>query len=182
MADLDIEICKRFKEARREKGLSQSFLASQAGCKQSALSAFENGDSTKISDSTANKLAEILGVSLKREEKAKAFVPAVVPGITVRGFCPDMNCPSNIPYIVGDRLFFRSIRAKASPDGGKRCACCGEVLELCCPACGSPLNDGACCGCCGTPYVNTVMPAGSDLSKWVSERRAELMQLSSLGF
>ena len=100
MANLDAEICRRFKEARKEKGLSQSLLSSQVGCKQSALSAFENGDSTKLSDATVAKLADKLGVSLEREEKkivGEGVAGIVLPGMDVYRFCPDASCPSNVP-------------------------------------------------------------------------------------
>ncbi len=180
MADLDIEICRRFKTARKEKGLSQSLLAGQVGCKQSALSAFENGDSTKLSDAIVGKLSEKLGVSLKVEPKKEFTAPVIVPGVVVRGFCPDANCSSNVPYMVGDKLLFKPLRAKASPGGGARCACCGEVLELRCPVCGAPLNEGACCGTCGSPYISVDFPEGVDLAEWSAKRRTELLQMSSL--
>ena len=181
MTNLDAEICRRFKEARKGKGLSQSSLAVEVGCKQSAISAFENGDATKLSDATVKKISEVLGVSLeapKREEKAPQ--PVAVPGMMVRGYCPDPNCPSNVPYVVGDRLFFKTLRDKASPNGGTRCACCGEVLEMRCPACGAPLNDGAGCGVCGASYVSITLPSGIDAAAWSAARRSELLQLSTL--
>jgi len=180
MVNLDTEICRRFKEARKEKGLSQSLLSSQVGCKQSALSAFENGDSTKLSDATVAKLADKLGVSLERDEKKIVDEDAagiVLPGMEVHGFCPDAACPSNVPYVVGEKLFFKPLRRICSPAGGKRCACCGEVLETRCPACGAVLNEGACCGVCGVPYVAATSPAGVDAAVWASARRVELSQL-----
>ena len=181
MANLDLEICLRFKEARKEKGLSQSLLASQVGCKQSALSAFENGDSTKLGDAIVKKLADTLGVSLESAPKKEDDSPVqiAVPGMTVRGFCPDANCPSNVPYVVGDRLYFRTLRDKASPNGGPRCACCGEVLETRCPACGAPLNEGACCGVCGSKYVTAALPTGINAVEWAASRRGLILQLSS---
>ena len=180
MTNLDTEICRRFKEARKAKGLSQSSLAVEVGCKQSTISAFENGDATKLSDVTVKKISEVLGVSLevpKKEEREPQ--PAAVPGMMVRGYCPDPNCPSNIPYVVGDRLLFKTLREKASPNGGGRCACCGEVLETRCGACGAPLNDGACCGVCGEPYVSITLPSGMNASSWSAARRSELLQLMS---
>lgn len=183
MADLDIEICRRFKTARKEKGLSQSFLAGKVGCKQSALSAFENGDSTKLSDATVAKLVEILGVSLDHSEKKEVDADASVmslPAAGIRGFCPDASCPSNIPYVVGDRLFFKPLRKVSSPNGGIRCACCGEVLETRCPACGAALNEGACCCVCGAPYVTSVFPEEMNLREWAAARRVELSQLLNI--
>ncbi len=183
MADLDIDICRRFKTARKEKGISQSLLASRVGCKQSALSAFENGDSTKISDATVSKLAESLGVSLEKTEDGKEadISPTIkLPGMEVRGYCPDAACPSNVPYMVGDRLLFRPLRRICAPSGGSRCACCGEVLEMRCPTCGALLNDGACCGVCGSPYVTAGFASGVDVAAWVASRRSELFQLLNI--
>jgi len=182
MARLDADICRRFKEARREKGISQSLLAARVGCKQSAISAFENGDSTKLSDAIVERLAEMLGVSLEPSSKPVEDVqtPATLSGTSCRGFCPDANCPSNVPYTVGGKLFFRSMRLRSSPGGGKRCACCGEVLEKHCPSCGAPLNDGACCEMCGAPYVSMEVPDGVDGAAWAAARRADIAAIFAM--
>lgn len=188
MINLSKEICLKFKEARRSKGLNQSSLARQVGCQQSALSMFEGGMTTKLSDETVSKLSEILGVPL--EEKADAAEPATEPASTEllaglvseppRGYCPNCHCPSNVPYTVEGRLFYRPTRAIAAPSGGKRCAVCGEVLEMRCPVCGAPLNDGACCAVCGSSYVTPVLPEGIDATAYARARREEIAQLRAL--
>ncbi|MBQ5530808.1 MAG: helix-turn-helix transcriptional regulator, partial [Kiritimatiellae bacterium] len=43
MTNLSPEVCLRLKEARRSAGLSQSTVAAEIGCRQSALSMFEQG-------------------------------------------------------------------------------------------------------------------------------------------
>ena len=186
MTNLNPEICLKCKEARKQRGLSQSALAEAVGCKQSAVSAFENGDATKLSEELVKRLAKLLEVSLEVPPARKAdggervVLSPPNMGMVVRGFCPDANCPSNIPYMVGDRLVFHPVLTKASPGGGGRCACCGEVLEMRCPACGAPLNDGACCGVCGSAYVTATLPPGLDAAEWARSRRAELSALKGL--
>lgn len=187
MTNLSTEICLLFKEARKAKGLNQSALARALGCQQSAISMFEGGQTTKLSDETVRKMAEFLGVSLPEERSAdEAAAPAAVSvlgetgGARVRGYCPSGHCPSNVPYVVEGRLFYRPNRALASPTGGARCAQCGEILEVRCPVCGAPLNDGACCAVCGGAYVTPVLPEGVDPAAYARARREELLQLRSL--
>ena len=161
--------------------MNQSSLAKVVGCKQSAISALENGDATKLSEDTINKIAEYLNVSLEAPKKEEQTIILSPPSaMIVRGFCPDANCPSNIPFMVGNRLVFHPSRAKSSPNGGGRCACCGEVLERCCPVCSAPLNEGACCGVCGNPYVTAVLPEGVNLREWVVARLDEIERWQSI--
>lgn len=62
MTKLDPEICLKIKEARRAAKLSQSVVANEVGCKQSALSMFEQGDGTKLNEDVINKLAQRFGI------------------------------------------------------------------------------------------------------------------------
>ena len=185
MSNISKELCIRLAEARRAKGFRQTELATQIGCTQSALSMFEGGQPTKLSDETVKKLSELLGVPLVDQEKvAEASREAQVASVeipVVHGFCPNCQCPSNVPYVVSGRLFFRPSRNIASPTGGKRCTLCGEVLEMRCPVCGAPLNDGACCAVCGSNYVTPVVPDDIDVSAYAQARRAEIIQLRELG-
>ena len=64
MKNLDTEFCRNVKSARREAGLTQSALAAEIGCKQSALSMFEQGDGTKLSDAVIEKLAKKFNLSV----------------------------------------------------------------------------------------------------------------------
>lgn len=160
--NLSPEICRKLKEARREKGLSQSVLAREVGCKQSALSMFEQGDGTKLNDEVVRKLAAKFGIELtERQEGEVAPPPAPVmakfvmsePAKPPRGFCPNPHCPSNHAYQVEEKVLYRPNREEADPIGGKYCAICGELLERRCPNCGAPVHDGAICSICGEPYV-----------------------------
>lgn len=183
MSNVSKEFCLRFAEARRSKGIRQTDLAARVGCTQSALSMFEGGQPTKISEETVRKLSEVLGVPLV-EENPSANVAStsglVNSPIEVHGFCPNCQCPSNVPYVVGGRLFYRPSRKVASPTGGVRCTQCGEILEVRCPTCGAPLNDGACCAACGAAYVTAIMVEGLDPAAYARSRRMELIELRKL--
>ena len=147
MQNISEEICRAFREARREKGLTQSSLAQEVGCHQAALSMFEKGNPTKLSNEYVTKIAERLGLDLASLLAKKPEPPPRQPDLAV-GYCPEPECPSNVAYSVGLRTFFRISLQK-----GAYCAHCGEVLEKRCPSCGAALNEGACCTQCGKPYV-----------------------------
>ena len=165
MTNLNREFCFAVKAARRESGLSQSVLAAEIGCKQSALSMFEQGDGTKLSDEAVKKLSAKFGIELPKEESAApaAAMPAprgfggLAPrplGAVHRGFCPNPHCPTNANvYEVDGERFAVPDREAADPVGGKFCAMCAEVLEKRCPNCGAHIHKGAVCSHCGTKYV-----------------------------
>lgn len=184
MTNLSTEICLKFKQARLAKGLNQSALAREIGCQQSAISMFEGGMTTKLSDETVKKMADFLGIKLEESRKNPSPIPnvssIVQPVLVAHGYCPNCQCPSNVPYVVEGHLFYRPSRSIASPTGGKRCTQCGELLEMRCPVCGAPLNDGACCAVCGSVYVTPVLPEGVDPVSYARARREEIIQLRSL--
>jgi len=150
MQNLSKAICEKFREARRARGLTQTALAAQIGCHQAALSMFEKGNCTKLSEEYVEKIAKRLGIditSLRKQSEQDEIDDAKTPLVSV-GFCPEPECPSNTSYAVAGRTF-----RKVTLQKGRYCAFCGEVLETVCPSCGAVLNEGACCSCCGTPYV-----------------------------
>ena len=130
MKALSPEICFQLRDARRQAGLSQQVLAAEVGCKQSALSMFEQGRPTKLSTEAVEKIAKRLGI-----------------------FCPNPQCPSNRAYQVAGRALYSPDRSAADPVGGRFCAVCGEVLERLCPNCGAWVHAGAVCSHCGQPYI-----------------------------
>jgi len=145
--------------ARREAGLTQSAVAHEVGCKQSALSMFEQGDGTKLNDEVINKLAKKFGLDvascmLDVESRVANLQPSTFnlqPAGTA--YCPNPHCPSNHRYQVEEKVLYRPDRQAADPIGGKYCAVCGELLERRCPNCGAPVHYGAICSVCGDPYV-----------------------------
>lgn len=155
MTNLNTDICYKLRDARRAAGLSQSQVAAEVGCKQSALSMFEQGQPTKLNDEVVEAIAKKFGIELKASvaksaaiEEARAMLTS--PGT---GFCPNAACLSNHGYMIAGRQLFLPNREECDPVGGKFCAICGEVLEKKCPNCGAPVHKGAICSLCGNPYV-----------------------------
>lgn len=138
---------QQLRAARRSQGISQSVLAAETGCTQSAVSMMEKGRMDALGRDKLVRIAERLGVALPKDAG-----PAAADG-PVSGFCPECDCPSNEPYLVGPHVFFRPIIRPASAAHGHHCPDCGEVLETACPHCGRTIQEGACCRHCGTPYV-----------------------------
>lgn len=157
MKNLNPEFCKSVKLARREAGLTQGQLAAEVGCKQSALSMFEQGDGTKLNDEVIEKLAKKFNLSLSPSASpAQVNTPPLPHSPTPplhHGFCPNPHCPTNKEYFVEEIRLFLPDREAADPVGGKYCAMCGELLERKCPNCGAPVHAGAICSLCGQPYV-----------------------------
>ena len=163
-----------FRNARRAAGLTQAALAEQAGCMQSAISMMESGRMDALSSSTIEKIASILGVVLEAPEAAGGTVQTL-PQSHPR-FCPNPECPSCFPYLVGRELFFLPQAADA---GAKYCHLCGEVLLESCPACGAPCPlPSACCRDCGQALITpppTLPPP--EYAGWLRRRREIIGQL-----
>ena len=161
MTNLNPDICRKIRDARRVAKLSQSEVAAEVGCKQSALSMFEQGDGTKLKDEVVGKLAKKFNIELKeksadetttRSFDFQAFNPTTF-NLVQRGFCPNPACPSNKPYVVDGRQLRLPDREMCDPVGAKFCAVCGEILEKRCPNCGAPVHAGGICSLCGEQYV-----------------------------
>ena len=154
MTTISPEICLKIKAARRACGLSQSVLANEVGCKQSALSMFEQGQPTKLNDDVVEKLAKKFGIALIAPPDKPVESPApVATHPPHEGFCPNPHCPSNHAYTVDGITRYTPDRVAADPVGGRFCALCGELLETRCPNCGSPVHSGSFCSLCGEPYI-----------------------------
>lgn len=158
-----------FAAARKKAQLSQSQLASMAGCNQSAISMFEHNQDAKLSEASILKIAEILEIDIPELQKAPSGQTQTIPVGMVElpfGFCPDCECPSNKPYLVGSRILFKPTLRNI----GRFCVDCGEILETKCPNCGARLNEGACCAFCGAPYVVSTLPETVNLRKYIADR------------
>jgi len=157
VTNLSPEFCFKVKEARRAAKISQGELAAEVGCKQSAISMFEQGDGTKLNDEVIGKLSKKFGIAISANSSVDGTsdvhrLPAIGRA-PHSGFCPNGDCPSNQRYEVAGRLFAKPDREVADPVGGRYCAICGEVLERRCPNCGAPVHAGAVCSLCGEPYI-----------------------------
>lgn len=179
MADLPEIVTDVVRRTRREKALTQSELAELAGCKQSAISMFESGRTDALSAKNVQRIAELLGIDLK-----SLAVPA--PGepteVTLK-CCPVDKCPSNVPYVAGDRLCFKPAMVSAPAKAKTRCGYCGEVMESRCTNrdCRAELSEGAFCPECGTEYVvATTTLSGWQLGKWAGEERARIREIRQM--
>jgi len=161
MIGISKDFCFRIKEERRSRAISQSELATSVGCKQSAISMFEQGDPTKLSDEVVQKLAEKFSLKIDDFKSSQPEMAVVGTQTSIvkqdftpkKGFCPNPKCPSNEKYEVEGHVYYYPDRAKADPVGGRFCALCGEVLEKVCPNCSNPVHDGGVCSFCATPYI-----------------------------
>lgn len=171
MTTLSQEICKQIAQARREKGLTQTALAAEVGCKQSAISMLEAGQVSKLSKENIERIATVLGLTLHTSETQ--VVPSAGPQ---QGYCPNARCPTNTPYVVQEQLIFQP-RLQSDT----HCAFCGELLETRCPNCASPIHmEGAYCSRCGEARVTNTLPPETPIAAWVAERRRELIELRQL--
>ena len=157
MKGLSREFCEKIALARREAGISQTELAAEIGCKQSALSPFERGDGTKLSDEAIQKLSAKFGITIPKDTSS-AVQPSTFnlqpAASAASGFCPNPDCPSHRKFQAAGKAIIIPDRKLSDPVGGRFCALCGEVLERKCPNCGSPVHEGAVCSFCGKAYIS----------------------------
>ena len=115
------DLALRLRDARRGKRLSQAALAREAGCTQSAISMMELGRSDAVARETLLKIAAILDVPLDQAAVAAGGAAAPRRAVAPRLCCPQAECPSNVPFAVGESLSFWSGR---QPEGhnGPYCA------------------------------------------------------------
>lgn len=150
-------LSEQIKTARLKRHMSQSALARKVGCKQSALSMFEGGKTTALSAVSIGKICDALDLlppsEAELEATAEAHLTTVKRG--ERTFCPNPQCPCNLPVQIGERTVLIP-RAHFAQSGEVHCAWCGEVLERLCPECGEPINEGAFCAHCGSAYLQDV--------------------------
>lgn len=172
---------EKLRIARRSQGLTQSELAREAKCAQSAISMYESGRLDVLSRRTVKLIAERLGVQIPRASTGSDDALSVAS--TRLKCCPVDDCPTNIPYIVRGKLHFSPALVEARADEPTRCAMCGEVLEQCCPneSCGAPLSEGGCCSRCGASYVAVTRVMRGPLEEWVVRRRVEISELRAMG-
>ncbi len=175
----NLEIAKLITAARRRLGLTQSELARQAGCRQSAVSMFESGHANALARPKIEALLKRLEIDLPVADdhgEAASAVTAPESGTAPSAYCPVYDCPSNVPFTVKGTLL---IKPQVRPDANARhCAFCGELLERICPECGDAAKDGACCTQCGSPYISTPPSlAGENPAIWADSQRTRLREL-----
>lgn len=175
-----LEIARLITAARRRRGLTQSELARQAGCRQSAVSMFERGHANALARPTIDALLKLLEIELPAADSHTASSPAALPSsTTAHRYCPVFDCPSNVPFTVQGALL---IKPQTQPAANARhCAFCGELLENACPECGAAVSGGACCAQCGSPYISTPPHlTGDNPAAWADSHRSRLRELGLL--
>ena len=137
------------------------------------------GRATALRRDTVEKIAEILGVELPAEPLGGGTVsaPPVAAATPPAAFCPNCECPSNIPYLVGGAI---ALHPRRQPDpSATYCPWCGEVLEHSCPQCETPATQTAFCPNCGAARVAPPEGVGNP-AEWVEARRREIAALDAL--
>jgi len=168
-----LDITRQVTVARRQRGLTQSALASQIGCRQSAISMYERGHAKALAQSKVDAVLDFLEIE-KPTTSAEESASAKSAGAP--RYCPVFDCPSNSPYTVQDVLLCTPRPQPSST--GRHCAFCGELLERACPECGTAVNSGACCMQCGTPYVAAPPHLnGGNHTAWADSQRTRLREL-----
>lgn len=163
---------KRLRKARIDAGITQAALAAQVGCKQSAVSMMEAGRREALAHDSLVKLAGILKVELPEASPLQAPLLSSGTGVPV---CANFNCPSNMPYQVGEDVYFMPL---GNAGAGHHCIFCGELLSRSCANCSAPIvSPGGCCGACGTAIIE--MPSGyvDDIPAWIHTRLATISTL-----
>jgi len=161
-------------ESRRNQGLTQSVLAKQADCKQSAISMMERGREDALSWPKIQAVAKVLDIDIKAYAPAKTSDELNTSESA--GYCPIFDCPANIPYAVNGRLY--ALPHITASHGEKHCGYCGELLENSCPECGAHIHtSAACCRECGSAYIATpeMLPGGAD--NWAAKQRSNLKDI-----
>lgn len=161
-------LCSQIRRARQQRHMTQSALARQVGCKQSALSMFETGRTTALNGATIGKICQVLGLLPPSGDELEA---APRQEEAAYAFCPNPECPGNLPAAIGDSVTLFP-RRHALQAGEVHCALCGEVLERTCPECGAPVRPGAFCVRCGTAYL-AVAPERVDPARVALSERLE---------
>jgi transcriptional regulator with XRE-family HTH domain len=171
---IGIDLHRMLADARRRRGLTQAELARQADCRQSAVSMMERGRSDALSWSKIEAIGAILEVDVAvfAPKTSTEEVPALL--VSAAGYCPQFDCPANIPYVVNGRLY----ALPRITSTGKFCQYCGELLEKSCPECGAKIDKAsACCQQCGSSYVATPDDFVANNADWVDKQRAMIRDI-----
>ena len=148
-------LSQQIKAARQRQHLSQSELALRVGCRQSALSMYERGRATALAAGTVGRICEVLGILPPNAAELEAAAEGKLAAEKVRVYCPNHECPSNLPLVVDGRTVLLP-KSRLVVADERHCPWCGELVERCCPDCGAPLNEGAFCTRCGGAYLGEV--------------------------
>jgi transcriptional regulator with XRE-family HTH domain len=170
--NIERDPCKYIAQARRKKGVTQSELAQNVSCKQSAISMFERGNPNALSSEKQQAIAKLLDIAWPPLDDIASESPSTL------AFCPNFDCPANYPYRVANQLLFMPYLAHDS--NSTNCKYCGEVLEKACPNCKTHFQSGACCQVCGTAYISIPEPTNAEHNEnWLQMQRKIIQELKA---
>lgn len=167
------------RRARRDAGVTQSALADELGCRQSAISMFESGHLHALAWEKVEHFAARFDVDISQWDQA-APTHATRSRLHL-AYCPAADCPSNVPYSVGDTTCLKPRLVTTHDSGPAYCRLCGEVLESRCanPDCRGAVHEGAFCPFCGDAYVSP-QPGRHRTSTWITRQREAITELYAL--
>jgi DNA-binding XRE family transcriptional regulator len=145
---------------RHDRHLTQTALAEQIECSQTAISNIERGDLNALSSEKLKVLCRKIGLNS----------PAVVNIVTVPSYCGNSDCPLGWTDVVNGNLVVQPAIFLVEKDATRFCKGCGQVLLTTCqePSCSKPVLEGsAFCISCGSPLVKTEKhQQGGDLEEF----------------
>lgn len=162
----------QIRRAREARGITQAELANAAGVSQPLVSRLECGQLGVASQSKLLRLAEYLGIDTHTARSTPAE-QRVFRGLR---YCPNVLCPTVLPYTVGQAVAYRPTFLSSDRGVLRFCCYCGRPLYTRCTACGALPSIGAFCGQCGAPYVqpddDPRLSGVTDLGAWTQQQRA----------
>jgi len=136
---------------RLAQHVSQAQLAEVVKCSQGAISRFETGQRSALSEENVRALCGHLKI---RFEEFPLSAPSQKSCRVV--FCATPTCLHNLPFLLGGRLVVQPHTRSHDGEEPVFCPGCGACMCDCCPNphCQSPPCEGAAfCAACGSPLV-----------------------------
>ena len=145
-------LAKRIQAARLALHLTQHELAKSAGCSQSAVSNYENGNARVLSPENLDSICSILGITRHGEDEATDPFSEGAEGVL--GYCPQPDCPAGFAILIAGRIIWRPRMCRlAGTNLMAHCVTCGSSLEFGCKKCLTPLVENSSFCVCGEPLV-----------------------------
>ena len=164
----------RIRQARKDKDLNQSDLASRVGKSTSAICQFEKGDPHALADDVVRELCRFLEVAF---EPRKEVMTAIQPDEEdVLAFCRSVKCPmANFDFEDGELIVQPKMYRVRSTSDLNHCSFCKQQLQTGCSGCLTAIAPGAVfCSGCEKPLVPLPpeILGRDDLAKYARQRIA----------
>jgi len=157
-------IGRRFRQKRRELGITQNIAAQRVRTSQSQVSAFENGNDKALSRTKVEALAKLLGVDLEE------LLSRQIQDRPALKCCTNPECPGNMPFARASVIVFQPRFVKTNES---HCRLCGEPLVAECANCHAAIQPGLHCGLCGAEFVEPKTDfTGESSEAWAARVRS----------